>query len=349
MGGKNRTLLGRKDRGLLHAPVPVLVMCLMFCSIPVLFAQAPGVTQSAEAPASSPTDLSRNGAIWRHPVGFSFWYPSTFKAVDADGGVQLVPSGAAQSSAATAVAATELYYLTAESIQGSGITSPFDLRVIQYLDGLVASNVSPYLQRKAEPLKVPMGGGEGMSAEWVAAGQGGQTIVARIYTTIMQQFGVFLVAVGEEKKLDSRRDELTAIIRSIALGQGRIDQSIAGVWKLFSTRQLRNEDTFNFTTDDPRRADMVSDEQTSLSLSPDGTARRVSQWRSIARGGVSGGPSTVWLDSGEQKSEKTGRWNADSGILFIMWQNGGMDQWQYALSEGALRLSGSGQVQYWQR
>ena len=53
MGGKNRTLLGRKDRGLLHAPVPVLVMCLMFYSIPVLFAQAPGVTQSAEAPASS--------------------------------------------------------------------------------------------------------------------------------------------------------------------------------------------------------------------------------------------------------------------------------------------------------
>ena len=224
MGGKNRTLLGRKDRGLLPVPVPVpvLVMCLMFCSIPVLFAQAPGVTQSAEAPASSPTDLSRNGAIWRHPVGFSFWYPSTFKAVDADGGVQLVPSGVAQSSAATAVAATELYYLTAESIQGSGITSPFDPRVIQYLDSLVASNVSPYLQRKAEPSKVPMGGGEGMSAEWTAAGQGGQTIVARIYTTIMQQFGVFHAPAAQRGYLQFH-DRRSAPRRH---GVGRADQSL---------------------------------------------------------------------------------------------------------------------------
>lgn len=277
-----------------------------------------GQQTATEAPA---TDLSRGGSTWRHPAGFSFWYPETFTVQDADGGVQLMPihgSGQSQTSQG------EIYYMTAENAQG--ITSPFDPRVIAYLDGLVAKQISPVMIRKAQPARVPMAGGEGMLAEWSAAGNSGGTVFTRIYTTILGSYAVFLVTAGDSRLLDGRTEELTGILRSIALGQGSIDRTISGVWKLFSTRQITNNDRLNFTTDDPRRASMVSDEQTSLELALDGTARRVSVWRTIAGGGYSGGSGTVWLDSGDQRSEKLGRWNAGSGTLFIVWQNGDMEQ-----------------------
>ncbi|HWR11323.1 MAG TPA: hypothetical protein VN445_05855 [Rectinemataceae bacterium] len=305
-----------------------------------------GLSSGRPQAAANVNDLSKGGSTWRHPIGFSFWYPSTFTLKEAEGSVQLVPVSLGDQ---TSNKLPELYFLTAESIRGSGIVSPFDVRVIGYLDNLVTTKISPYLARKAQPASVPMAGGEGLFVEWQAAGQGDTTVVARIYATVLGEFGVFLVAVGDAQALEGRGEDLTAVLRSITLGEGKLDQGIAGIWKLYSTRQLRNEDTLNFTVDDPRRADMVSDEQTSLQLGPDGSARRVSLWRTIARGGAAGGNSTIWLDSGEQKSEKRGRWNAESGTIVIMWENGDLEQWQYALVGGSLKLAGSGKVQFWQR
>lgn len=303
-------------------------------------------TGMAVSPHVSTNDLSRGGSVWRHPAGFSFWHPASFEVKEADGGIQLIPVSRGTTPDSGQL---EMYFITAESISGTGISSPFDPRVLPYLDNLVVSRISPAMKRNAQPGRVPMAGGEGLYAEWTAPGQGGSTIATRIYATVLQSYGVYLISIGERAKLDSKSEELTAVLRSIAIGEGKLDRTIAGAWKLYSTRQLRNNDTFNFTVDDARRADMVSDEQTVLELAQDGSARRTSMWRTIARGGVSGGSSTVWLDSGDQKTVKQGRWNADSGTLFILWQDGGMDQWQYSVSGSTLRLITSGRVQFWQR
>jgi hypothetical protein len=225
--------------------------------------------------------------------------------------------------------------------------------VLAYLDDLVRTKVSPYMQRKSAPSPVAMTSGEGSLMEWSAPGQNGKTVVARIYSSMMRGFGVFLGAVGERSLVDAREAEIVGIFASFAFEAGKLDASIAGTWQLFSTREIRNEDTLNFTTDDPRLASMVSDEQTSLELLADGSARRTSVSRTIAHGGVSGGSSTVWIDSGDQKTVKQGRWNAGNGTLFIMWQDNGMEQWQYGLVRDAggisLKLANAGRIQFWQR
>ncbi len=310
--------------------------------------------QSGAAGKTSANDLSRTGTTYRHPVGFVFWYPASFTIREIENGIELVPSparGAATTQPGGGAQQSEMYFVTGESAQG--ITSPFDQRVVSYLDNLVQTKVSPYLKRTAAPARVAMTDGEGMLMEWSAPGQSGVTVIARIYTSIMKGFGVFLGAVGDKSLVDAREADIKGMFASFAFEAGKLDQAIAGSWQLFSTREIRNEDNLNFTIDDPRRASMVSDEQTSLELFPDGSARRTSLSRTIAHGGVSGGSSTVWIDSGDQKTVKQGRWNAGNGTLFIMWQDKGMEQWQYGLVRDAggisLKLANAGRIQFWQK
>ncbi|MDP2790748.1 MAG: hypothetical protein Q8O15_03215 [Rectinemataceae bacterium] len=311
------------------------------------------ISGSPAAGSVAVNDLSRTGTTYRHPIGFVFWYPASFTVKEIENGIELVPAASAAGQAGGPGQPSEMYFVTGESIQGTGITSPMDQRVITYLDNLVKTKVSPYLQRTAAPSRVAMTNGEGSLMEWSVPGQNGKTVIARIFTSIMKDFGVFLGAVGEKSLVDSRDPDLRGMFASFSSEAGKLDQSIAGAWRLFSTREIRNEDKLNFTVDDPRRASMVSDEQTTLELFPDGSARRTSISRTIAHGGVSGGSSTVWIDSGDQKTVKQGRWNAGNGTLFIMWQDNRMEQWQYGIVRDAggisLKLATAGRIQFWQK
>jgi hypothetical protein len=303
--------------------------------------------KGAPAPPSQ-YDLARKGKTYAHVIGFTFWYPEGWSVKEVDEALQLVPAAAATLPTGQP---GEVYFITGLPLEGTGIAAVTDPRVAAYLDEMVRTKLSAALQRTKAPAPVAMTNGQGQLMEWEARGEGG-AIVARTYACVMKGYGVIFGACGVKEKVLGREGELTGIFASFAFEAGKLDPAVAGVWQLFSTRALRNDDTLNFTTDDPRRASSVSDEQVTLELHPDGTARRTSLYRLIAGGGAAGGSGKVWIDSGEQRTVKQGRWNAGNGTLFIMWADGAMDSWQYGLVQNggvSLKLLSGARVQFWQQ
>jgi len=291
---------------------------------------------------------SRKGKTYQHVIGFSFWYPEGWSVKEENSAFKLIPENPAMAEGKPA----EMYFITGQPLEGTGITDIRHPQVVAYLDQLIAKQVSPLLQRKKEPAPVQMSNGNGLLLEWEVQGKVG-IVHARAYACILKDYGVVLFGFGVKEKVLARDADLKTIFASFGFEAGKQDPALVGAWKLFSTRTIRNEDNVNFTTDDPRRASAVTDEQLTLQLRPDGTVTRTSISRTIAGGGAIGGGNTVWIDSGDQKSVKQGRWNAGNGILFVMWQDGAMDSWRYNLQNGAkgetLGLQEGSQLGYWVR
>jgi hypothetical protein len=311
-------------------------------------AAAPVPPAPAKAATPAKHDTARKGQTYQHVIGFSFWYPEGWSVKEADDGLQLVPANAATANGQPA----ELYFITGQPLEGTDITQVRDPRVIALLDQLVQEKISPLLQRTRDPLDVSMTNGQGMLLYWNGQGPGG-AVQARIYACILKGYGVILGAVAPTAKIGAREGDLKAIFTSFGFEAGKQDPAVVGAWQLFSTRTIRNEDQQKFTSDDPRRASSVSNEQTTMEFRPDGTVVRTSIYRMIAGGGAAGGSSTVWIDTGDQKETKQGKWNAGNGTLFIMWSDGSMDSWRYGLvKEGgavALKLLSGNQVAFWQK
>jgi len=313
-------------------------------------ATKPDTTPAKTTPAGTPErkyDTSRKGKTYEHAIGFSFWYPEGWVVKDVNDALQLVPHNAAVANGQPA----EVYFITGQPLEGSGVTSANDPQVIAFLDQLIHQKVSAAMQRTKEPTAITTTNGKGLVMEWEVKGEHG-TVLARTYTCILKGWGVIFGAFGIKDKVLAREADLKTIFNSFGFEAGKQDPAVVGAWQLFATRTLRNEDNINFTTDDPRRASSVSSEQTTLLLRPDGTAQRVSIYRMIAGGGAAGGSSKVWIDTGEQKDKKTGRWNAGNGTLFVMWSNGAMDSWRYGLVRNgatSLKLQVGNTVQFWSR
>jgi len=285
---------------------------------------------------------ARKGRTYQHVIGFSFWYPEGWTVKEVDGALQLVPADQAMQNNQP----VEMYFITGQPLEGTNITQVNDPQVVAYLDQLVLQQLSPALVRTKAPAMLQTTNGQGMQLEWEVQGEQG-IVHARIYSCILKNYGVIFAAFGVKDKILAREADLKAIFASFGLEAGKQDPAVAGVWQLFSTRTLRNEDNVNFTSDDPRRASSVSDEQTTLELRPDGVVARTSLSRTIAGG------AGVWIDSGEQREVKQGRWNAGNGTLFIMWNDGSMDSWRYGLvNDGgalSLKLQVGNQVEFWQK
>jgi hypothetical protein len=298
-------------------------------------------------PVERKNDTARKGQVYKHPVGFTFWYPDGWTLKEVDDALQLTPPNAGVQNGQP----TEVYFITGQPLAGTGITKVDDPQVIAFLDALIAQKVSPLLKRAQAPAALPTTQGPGMYMEWELKADKG-AVLARTYACILKEFGIVFGAVGVKEKITARDTELKAIFASFGVEAAKQDPAVVGAWQLFTTRTLRNEDNVNFTTDDPRRASSVSDEQTTLQLAPDGTAVRTSVYRMIAGGGAAGSGGKVWLDTGDQRETKKGRWYAGNDTLCILWDNGSMDSWKYGVVKGdapTLKLLTGATVQFWSK
>jgi len=306
------------------------------------FAQKKTELLKSASPNTAGTATSRKGKTYQHVIGFTFWYPEGWTVQETEDALQLVPANPAMQNNQP----VELYFITGQPLEGTNITRVNDPQVVAYLDQLVQQQLSPTLARTKEPALIQMTNGQGMLMEWEVQGQQG-IVHARAYSCILKNYGVIFAAFGAKDKIMAREADLKAIFASFGLEAGKQDPAVAGVWQLFATRALRNEDNVNFTTDDPRRASSVTDQQTTLDFRADGVVVRTSLSRTIAGG------AGVWIDSGEQREVKQGRWNAGNGALFVMWNDGSMDSWRYGLvkDNGALslKLQAGNQVEFWQK
>lgn len=283
--------------------------------------------------------------LFQHVSGLSFSYAKGWKVQPNDSGLTLNPPNIAMFNGAPA----ESYYLLTMPA-AADITDATDQRVISSLDQLVAANISPALKRAQEPQVIKLANGQGVGMAWEVQGEKGILYVVS-YVTIMNSTGFIIGGVGLKDKVTPRLPELKALFTSLKFGEGKHDQAVIGAWKLFSTRTLVNNDNVNFTTDDPRRASSVTDEQTTMQLRPDGIVVRTSISRTIAGGGAAGGDGKIWIDTGDQKEVKQGKWYAGDGTLFIVWDNGNMASYQYGLINNngpCLALASGTRMDYWQ-
>ena len=287
------------------------------------------------APAAVPQRRpAKKGSTFRHPIGFSCWYPQGWRIQEQGEALQFIPSNADMQR--------ELYLLIGDSVAGEGITQPGHPMVVQYLDQQIKS-LSYVLQYTERPMPVPMSSGQGVLLEWQAQGAQGQAVRARAYTCILRDFGVALIAFGMKDKLDARDGELRRMFASFGFGEGQKDPQIVGSWQLVSSSAVRNNSPFETAWS---RAKMASESKSQIVFQTNGTWSRTDVSRTLA------GAGGLWIDTGPQKSAQQGRWNAGGGVLYMMWQDGSWEEYKYQVRRTAqgreLRLVCDGRGEVWQ-
>lgn len=272
------------------------------------------------------TNQGRAGKTYRHPVGFSFWYPEEWTLQDVEGGyLQLIPPNAGT----TPEGPTELYFLGGENVAVEGIFTPDDPRVVAFLDEQV-KYVSPNLQYTGNPTSINMSQGKGVVLNWKGQTPRGDAVIARSYVCVINGHGVALTGVGFPDQINARDKELKSMFASFGFGQGQNDPQLIGSWRLVSTYSLQNESVWE---SDWSRAQAVSETQSVIQFHPDGTWSRTDDYHMIA------GAGDLWLESKDQSSSH-GRWNAADGFLIMVWDDNSYNEYQYRFKQAAdgLRL-----------
>jgi len=238
----------------------------------------PGAMMPVPKPKPKPSPAvpaPHKGRIYRHVIGFSFWYPLGWTVKEHDDGLQLIPP----KPAATAQGPSELYFITGESVAGEGIQHAGDLRVGQYLDGEIRK-LSPTMVKAGQPATVPMAKGQGVLLQWQGRSATGNAVHARAYVAIIRDHGVSLIGLGDPKHVQGRDAELRRIFASFDVGQGTIDRQLVGTWKLKAVSSITNWSVWETAWS---RASAVSDTNSSLEAHRQDPLPR-GRWRRVGRG-----------------------------------------------------------------
>jgi hypothetical protein len=277
---------------------------------------------------------AQQGKVYRHPIGFSMWYPASWTLQEVQGVPSLTPPDAAKG----ADGPHEAYFVTGESVASSGLTDPADPRLISAVDQQ-AAQLAPFLARKGEPRAAAMDQGRGVVVDYEGANPRGDLILARARITIVRETAISLLAIGHKAAVTSRDADCDRIFASFQLGEGRIDEQIVGAWAFLATRELRNDSAYETAA---TRASSVSDTSTSMTLSADGTWTRTSRHHMIA------GAGGTWIESDDVKTDR-GRWFALEGRMTLLEEKGAMESYRYELRGGELVVEAGGKAEVWGR
>ncbi|MHC4606516.1 MAG: hypothetical protein ACYTAF_06230, partial [Planctomycetota bacterium] len=276
----------------------------------------------------TPEAKSDAGKTYRHPVGFSFWHPSSWKVTETPDFLQLVPSDAGTSPQGP----TEIYIISGESVAEDGITSPTDPQVTAYLDGVVRQ-LAPFLSRSGQGDPVNMTSGTGAVFDWEGANPAGTMILARVYVAIIGTDAVSLTALGFKELVVKRDAVLRRMFSSFGLGRGKVDPAVAATWTFLSNASIDNQSPWESAWS---RAQAVGETATTLELRADGTFTRTEVSQAIV------GAGDVWLDTGRQQEVFQGKWCAGGGTLYLIYQDDSWAVYEYRLEENRLRLVSEG-------
>jgi hypothetical protein len=267
-----------------------------------------------------PVRTNRKGKVYRHPVGFSFWYPATWSIKEQESFLQLIPADAGK----TPEGPTELFFVAAEDVSQDGITEPTDPRVVEYLGGQVRS-LSPFVQQVggAEPVK--MSAGKGVMFRWAGKTPRGDAIDARAFVSLLRNHAAVLLAVGFKERIQAREADMGRMFASFGFGEGQRDPALVGRWTLVGVTSITNQSPFETAWS---RARLASETKSTLVFAPDG------RWERNDKNHMIVGAGGVWL---EDKSENTqrGRWNAGDGRLCMVWEDSSWDDFRYQVRRTA--------------
>jgi hypothetical protein len=295
--------------------------------------------QAALAKPINPAHARKAGQIYRHPTGISVWYPEGWQAKMLEGILQLVPPGAAATAEAF-----ESYYLTAEDVSGLGIQSANHPSVTRYLDdsmqslGMHLGGI--FFQRTGEltTVNTSQGGDQGIRLDYVAQSNIGP-IQGCAYALIIRNYGFALAGVGVKDLLKMRQEEVLRVFSSLGVGEGKMDSILVGTWHLSSTFAIRNESVWET---DYSRARSVSESNSVLEFHADGSWIREDKSEMIA------GAGSVWIESKDRKVYR-GKWNADAGQLFMVWEDESFEDYRYRVQGNQLKMVVGTKGQLWTR
>ncbi|MBM4027228.1 MAG: SHOCT domain-containing protein [Planctomycetes bacterium] len=297
------------------------------------------VPQSSAAPGAG-VSPRLEGKTYRHVIGFTFWHPADWSVTEHEEMLQLVPPNPSTTPQGEP---TEVYLILGDnSVGDEGITSPQDPRIAQFMDQAVAQ-LSPALKRIGTPAPLATATGQGVVMNWEGPSPRGGIVCARAYVSLINNYGVALVAICLKDRLPVREAELQRVFASFTFGAGERDLQIVGTWSFLTTSSLTNWSPFETAYS---RAQMVSDRTATLVIEPGGTWRRRDQTQMIA------GAGGVWLESNDTKDSQ-GTWYAGNGSLHLIWDDKSWQEYKYEIRQTAdgvrLLLASAGKGELWER
>ncbi|THB78398.1 MAG: hypothetical protein D3926_13180 [Desulfobacteraceae bacterium] len=244
-------------------------------------------------------------------------YPQQWAMNELDEALQLVPGDVVM----TPDGPSEFYFVTGESISGTGIFRAEDPRVITYVDQQVRSAL-PGLHLQDHKKGVDLLGTQGVVLTWEGLNNAGKPIEGRAYIVVTKGFALSLSGVSLKGLISRRTPSLEKIFTSFVIGQGQIDPALTGTWHKHATASLANPDRIYETA--WSAAQSVSEEKAQLTFYPDG------QWHRINTSHMVVGAGGVWLED-KGKDEYRGRWNADGKKLFMLYQDNTWEEFFYKI------------------
>ena len=272
-----------------------------------------------EAPGGGKTGGASKGRIYKHPIGFTFWYPLGWAVLEGkEGGLRLLPPGDKPADPRPG----RFVFVIGDSVAGRGISSPADPRVGAFLDKAVTSMLP--LRRIGRVEGVVSARGKGAEYNWSGKNLQGKTILARAFATILGDFGVALVMVGFEDELKSLDGPARKIFSSFGFDEGAKDPALVGRWVLVSTGTIYNGSPL---VDSGERARGYSRTRRELSLGADGSWTRVEVTRTLVLG------AGTSLSSGPGKKVTRGKWRAGAGTLYLMGEDQTWEDYSYRVGK----------------
>jgi len=260
-------------------------------------------------------DASEKGNVYHHPTGLTFWYPQSWRLQELDEALQLVPDDVV----ATDEGHSELYFVSGESLSGSGISRADDPQVISYVDQQVRS-VLPDLQLSGEREYLKLMGTQGVVFRWAGNNNAGKPIEGRAYIVIAKDYALILSAIAYKGLIDKRTASLKKVFTSFVLDEGQLDQALVGTWNKHATASLANPDRIYHTA--WTAAQSVSEDKSQLTFYPDG------RWHRLNRSHTLVGAGGIWLED-KSKNEYSGKWFADGKRLFMIYQDNTWEEFAY--------------------
>lgn len=258
---------------------------------------------------------SEKGNIYRHPTGLSFWYPKNWKLQELDEALQLVPNDVVS----TNEGASELFFVTGESVAGTGILSADDPQVISYIDQQVRS-VLPELQLQNSREHIDMMGTQGLMLKWSGNNNAGKPVEGRAYIVIAKGFALTLSGIARKGLIDKRTGSLKKVFTSFVLGKGQLDPALIGKWNKYSTSSLANPDRIYETS--WSAAQSAAEDKSQLAFYNNG------KWHRLNTSHMLVGAGGIWLED-KSKNEYKGQWYADGKRLFMIYEDNTWDEFQY--------------------
>lgn len=252
------------------------------------------------AVASGGPAANSNWKVFKHAIGVSMRYPATWTQHPAAGMLQLIPPDVLMANGQ----AREIYVAFADG--SSGVTTAEDPRVVQLLDQKM-QGFAPFLQRTGEPQSVKAGTLPGIKVTWEGTNPTGLQVLAHMYVVILKGYGVGVLALGDSKRIAMREGTVQQMFSSLAGSSEKRDARLAGRWKFWS---YKGNSQYSVETN------------RSMVLDPSGRC----SWNSNGEAVGSFNTGNLYNNSG---SGSLGRWSADNGVLYILWDDGDNSSWGY--------------------